>query len=435
MKQKSRRKSLRRELLCLCVIAFVISLVFYKAAIVFGVGYLSERYNTEEHIAKLEKTYAVELQNYVRKHKISIHDLEQIDKWTLRKYDVYLKLFYEGKLIYDTLYGMTEYEEVPEEYVGGYGRLHTYPIQFSDGKAEAVLFGYDYRLEDYARYVLLLVAFVLFLTILICGIQKKIRYLARVSREVENLSEDLEQTVTIQGEDEITTVAEGIEHLRQSVIEKMENEKAAYDANMNLITSLSHDLKTPLTSVIGYMELVREKAKGDEELTKCVDISLEKAMHLKKQTNDLFEHFLVHSNGYPIAFEEVYANELIVQMLEENLFDLEAKGVKVRRSISDITSRLQVNVHLIQSIFENLFSNLNKYADLRQEIRVRYYLDGNQLFVSLENAKRTEQNVNHASTKIGLSNCKAIMEKHHGSLMVEETEENFRVTLCFPVFP
>lgn len=424
---------MRRELLCLCTIAFVISFAFYQIAIIFGVGHLSERYNTEEHIAKLEKIYVGALQDYVKEHGLSLHDLEQIDTWTLQQHDVYLKLFYEGKLVYDTLYGKTDYEKIPEEHVSEYGQMDTYTIPFSDGDAEALLFTYDYRLESYARYVLLLVAFVLFLTILICGIQKKIRYLVKISREVEDLSEDLEKTVTIQGEDEITTVAEGIEHLRQSVVEKMENEKTAYDANMNLITSLSHDLKTPLTSVIGYMELVRERAKEDEELTRYVDISLEKAMYLKKQTNDLFEHFLVHSNGYPILFEEVYANELIVQMLEENLFDFEAKGVKVRRTISDITSRLQVNVHLIQSVFENLFSNLNKYADLRQEIRVQYYLDGNQLFVSLENAKRTEKNVNYASTKIGLSNCKAIMEKHHGSLVVEETEENFRVTLCFPV--
>ena len=425
---------MRRELLCLCTIAFVISFAFYQIAIIFGVGYLSERYNTEEHLEKLEKTYVGALQDYVKEHDLSLYDLEQIDAWTLQRHDVYLKLFHEGKLVYDALYGKTNYEKLPEEHASEYGQMDTYTIPFSDGNAEALLFTYDYRLESYARYVLLLVAFVLFLTILICGIQKKIRYLMKVSREVEDLSEDLEKTVTIQGEDEITTVAEGIEHLRQSVIEKMENEKTAYDANMNLITSLSHDLKTPLTSVIGYMELVRERVKDDEELTRCVDISLEKAMYLKKQTNDLFEHFLMHSNGYPILFEEVYANELMIQMLEENLFDLEAKGVKIRRNVSDITSRLQVNVHLIQSVFENLFSNLNKYADFRQEIRVQYYLDGNQLFVSLENAKRTEQAREDASTKIGLSNCKAIMEKHHGSLVVDETEEKFRVTLCFPVF-
>ena len=434
MKPKIKKKSLTKELLYLCILAFVISFAFYQVAIIFGVGYVSEQYNTEEHIAKLEKMYAGELQAYIEEYGLSLHDLDRIDTWALRQRDVYLKLFDEGTLMYDTLYGVTDYEEVSEERVEQYGKMHAYTIRFSDGEAEALLFAYDYRLESYARYMILLVAFVLFLTILICGIREKIRYLVRVSREVERLSEDLEQTVTIQGEDEIATVAEGIEHLRQSVIEKMNNEKAAYDANMNLITSLSHDLKTPLTSVIGYMELVRERMKEDEELTKYVDISLEKAMYLKKQTNDLFEHFLVHSNGYPILFEEVYANELIVQMLEENLFDLETKGVKIQRNVSDITSRLRVNVHLMQSVFENLFSNLKKYADLSQEIQVRYGLNGNQLFVSVENAKCTEQNERHASTKIGLSNCKAIMEKHEGSLVVEETEKNFRVTLCFPVF-
>lgn len=163
-----------------------------------------------------------------------------------------------------------------------------------------------------------------------------------------------------------------------------------------------------------------------------LNISLEKAMYLKQQTNDLFEHFLLHSNGYQIVFEKVNANELIVQMLEENLLELEAKGVPVKRQISNIAASISVNVNLIYSVFENLFSNLNKYADLSKEVQVGYQLREGYLVVFIENSKKTEKNKNWISTKIGLDNCRAIMGKHKGKLEIEETNERFKVTLWLP---
>lgn len=138
------------------------------------------------------------------------------------------------------------------------------------------------------------------------------------------------------------------------------------------------------------------------------------------------------ANGYQIVFEKVNANELIVQMLEENLLELEAKGVPVKRQISNIAASISVNVNLIYSVFENLFSNLNKYADLSKEVQVGYQLREGYLVVFIENSKKTEKNKNWISTKIGLDNCRAIMGKHKGKLEIEETNERFKVTLWLP---
>ena len=430
---KKSKKSLTKELLMLCILAFGIAFLFYQVTTAFGIHRISERYNTEHHIEVLEKKYAKELQVYVDENKVTLKDLEKIDAWALEQTDVYLKLFYKGNLFYDTLYGAMRYEKLPKEEAGLYEEMKFYRIQLQDGTVEALLFGYDYRVESYVRFAILIVSFLLFFVVFILGIRKKISYLVTISEQVDRVTENLEHEVSVQGEDEIANVAQKINDLRASVIEKMEREKEAYDANMHLVTTLSHDIKTPLTSVIAYLELAREKLKGEEEISRYLMIAFDKAMHLKKQTNDLFEHFLLHSNTMKIAFEEVNGNELIVQMLEENLFDLEAKGVVVNRKISDITSTLHVNVHLIYRVFENLFSNINKYADFTKEIEVEYYLKEEKLIVSVKNKKKQERNVSCPSTKIGLNNCKAIMEKHGGRLEIEETEESFRITLYFPV--
>lgn len=76
-------------------------------------------------------------------------------------------------------------------------------------------------------------------------------------------------------------------------------------------------------------------------------------------------------------------------MVEENLLDLEAKGVSVVRNIKDITSTLSVNIELVYSVFENIFSNLYKYADLKQCIKVQYQIKKEYLEISIENTKNS----------------------------------------------
>lgn len=161
-------------------------------------------------------------------------------------------------------------------------------------------------------------------------------------------------------------------------------------------------------------------------------ISLNKANHLKNITNEIFDHFLLHSDNYNIIFEEVNTKDLIIPMLEENLVDLELKGVTIERNIEDINSKINVNINLIYRIFENVFSNIEKYADLSKSIMVMYYIKDSVLLVSIKNYKKKKYK-SCSSTKIGLNNCIAIMEKHHGKFDVFETDEIFEITLIFPL--
>lgn len=85
---KKSKKSLTKELLILCVLAFGIAFLFYQIATAFGVQYISERYNTAYHIEILEKKYAKELQVYVDENQVTLNDLEKIDAWALEQTDV-----------------------------------------------------------------------------------------------------------------------------------------------------------------------------------------------------------------------------------------------------------------------------------------------------------------------------------------------------------
>lgn len=430
---KNKRTTLRKELVLLCLIAFAISFSVYKIGSNLAVRTVSKYYNTEKHIKYLEKKYIQEFQKYIQENNISLDNLPMVDDWISGKDDIYIKLFYKGNLIYDTLYGITDYSEVPTEKIQNYSKKYFYPLKIGNQEIKAIIFCYDFAIENYCKNVILIFSFLLFLTILLFGVKKKINYLAIMSNEVKNLTEDLNTKITLKGNDEIYQVAQGIDELRRTIISEIEQEKEAYNSNISLVTTLSHDIKTPLTSVISYIELASEKIKDDEQSFEFLNIALTKAMYLRSLTKELFEHFLLKSQAYNITFEKVNANELVVQMIEENLLDLEAKGVIVTRNIKDITSTLMVNIELVYSVFENIFSNIYRYADLRQHIKVQYQINNEYLEISIENVKNSKKNTNELSTQIGLRNSKAIMERHSGNLEIIDAKDTFRVILRFPV--
>lgn len=430
---KNKRTTLRKELVLLCLVAFAISFSVYKIGSNLAVYTISKYYNTETHIQYLEKKYIQELQEYIQGNNISLDDLSLVDDWIFGKDDVYIKLFYKGNLIYDTLYGAIDYSEVPTEKIQNYSKIDVYTLKVGNQEIKVVLFCYDFKIENYCKNGVLIFSFILFLIIILYGVKRKINYLTIISSETEKLTENLNTKITLKGNDEIYEVAQGIDKLRKSIISKIEQEKEAYNSNIALVTALSHDIKTPLTSVISYIELVSEKIKDDEQSLEFLNIALSKALYLRRLTKELFEHFLLKSQAYNITFEKVNANELVVQMVEENLLDLEAKGVSVVRNIKDITSTLSLNIELVYSVFENIFSNLYKYADLKQCIKVQYQIKKEYLEISIENTKNCKKNTNELSTQIGLRNSKAIMERHSGNLEIIDAKDTFKVILRFPV--
>lgn len=430
--KNNKRSYLSRELFLLSLLSFCISIIFYLVISSLSIYVVEKYYNIRSRNSVLEEKYIKELQDYITLNDITIENIGMIDGWVLKKGNVFLGIFMNGNLIYDAMHGITEYENVYSEETDHYSGIKHYSLKLSDKDVQAIIFCYDYSMDAYAIYCSLILSFLVFFIILVNGIRRKISYLVILQNDLDKLSESLDLPITIQGHDEITHVAHGIDYLRLSIIDKLKKEKLAYDTNINLVTSLSHDIKTPLTSVIAYLELAIEKVNCNEELEKYIKISLEKSNHLKNLINELFDHFLLHSNNYEITFEQVNGNEFITQMLEENLFELEERGVKIKRNIKDVTSLLSININLLHRLFDNIFSNIYKYADLTKEIFVEYYLENDHLVVSIKNYKMKNPS-KKTSANIGLNNCKAIMEKHSGKFHILETEETFSAIMYFVI--
>ncbi|MCR0155787.1 HAMP domain-containing histidine kinase [[Clostridium] innocuum] len=432
--KKNSFRSLRTELLLLCLAAFGLCLLFHIAASEVSMIMIDSYFNDDQNIETMEKKKLDSLQTYIIDKKIALNELEQINGWLSSQTDVLIKIYHNGYLMYDSIYGLADNNELSLESKNDYPNFSYYTLDLEDAKVEVSLLCYDYTLQNNVGTMISIITVVLFFYIVIRGVRKKIKYLIQLYDDLNALSCDLSHEMHIAGNDEITQVAYRIESLRNSVIEKMDDEKRAYDTNMQLVTTLSHDIKTPLTSIIGFLELAKNNSKENQMNYHYLDIALEKSFHLNNLLNELFSHFLLHSNSYEIQFEKVDTGILINQILEEYLYELETKGAIINRDIHDVTSEISVNINLFQRLISNIFSNINKYADLNKPISIQYYLAENTLIIKIKNSKKTERNFTQNSTKIGLNNCRAIMQKHKGEFVSYEDADSFVVELHFPVY-
>lgn len=169
-------------------------------------------------------------------------------------------------------------------------------MTFSDGNADVLLYGfYDYQFYTYTFVGELFLSFLLLLSITMLGIRKIIRYILRLSREIRILEGgDLSYPITVSGHDELSRLAESLDSMRQSLREQTEQEKQLTQANQRMVTEMSHDLRTPLTSIMLYTEiLLKGRYKDQEQLLEYVKKIDQKARRLKQLSDHLFEYSLV----------------------------------------------------------------------------------------------------------------------------------------------
>lgn len=115
--------------------------------------------------------------------------------------------------------------------------------------------------------------------------------------------------------------------MRKSFIDRLQSENEARSANSELITAISHDLRTPLTALVGYLDIIEyKKYKTTENLMQYIHNSREKAYQIKSLSYKLFEYFLVFDRKNYLDLETFNLTEILSQLFEEQIFMLNNKG-------------------------------------------------------------------------------------------------------------
>lgn len=156
---------------------------------------------------------------------------------------------------------------------------------------------------------------------------------------------------------------------RNAIQENLKSERLKTE----LITNVSHDIKTPLTSIINYVDLLKKEEIPNEKIKEYIEILNQKSQRLKKLTEDLVEASKVSSGNVKLEIEEIDIKELLNQTIGEFKDKFENKKLKIEMRMPESPSKIKADNRYMYRVIENLFSNITKYA-----------LDGSRVYIDIK---------------------------------------------------
>lgn len=433
----SRGHSLSTQLFFDVLRSLLAAVVVFFALFGVGIWLLTRTVYGDSFMDRMTDQKFEALQEYVEEERVTAENLRPLDIWCGRGSKIYLLLFQGEELLYDSYY--TSLQQAPSEVYDPdlEDPEREYALELSDG-TQTRAFLYYYAGDAYYYGTLFLSgvgAFLIFSLCFISSAHRKLRYIQQIKAELDILAGgDLSYPVTVQGEDELGELAAGIDQMRRSIAAHQAEEERMRLANSELVTAMSHDLRTPLTSLLAYLELMeRGKYENEEQLSHFIRRSLEKTLQIKSMADKLFEYFLVYSSEWaPPGLENRDADELLQHLLGEYAFSLESHGFLVEQSFEPLDGQIQVNLELLRRMFDNLYANLLKYADAACPVEFSYRRRGEQVCITLSNHISPKRDKKQ-STNIGLNTCVKILRCHGGSFSYQEMGELFLVEVRLPL--
>ena len=437
MSNPIRRKSLSVQLLAGVLLSLLAAAAAFGVFYFLGIELIDHTFYSERFTQRMADRQFQRLQDYVTQEGVTTEKLHRLNAWCSRGSGVYLTVYRDGVLIYESqvvkeLSAETGSYDPEEE-----NAQREYALTFSDGvRAQAFLY---YSASDAFYFWMVgvsgLLAFAVFSFCFVVLVNRKVRYIKKLKAELDILAGgDMEHSVTVRGQDELGELATGIDEMRRSILNHQRSEEEIRSANSQLVTAMSHDLRTPLTSLLAFLEVLdRDKASDEEQRRHLIHQSLDKAMSIKSMADKLFEYFLVYTSEWEDPeLESRDADELMQQFWQEYAFALESHGFTVATDFNELNGTVAVNLELLRRAFDNLYANLVKYADAAQPIRIVYGRDGEQIRLTLSNAISGLRD-RKESTNIGLNTCKRILRMHEGSFEAVEKDDRFTVFVTLPL--
>ena len=281
--------------------------------------------------------------------------------------------------------------------------------------------------------------------------EKSAAYIGRISDAVERISGgDLTTQVEVVGDDEFSSMASNLNKMVEDIRRLMDKERESERTKNELITNVAHDLRTPLTSIIGYLELLSGQVVLPPEMQKkYIDIAYSKAKRLEKLIEDLFGFTKMNYGKLAMHVSKVDIVKLLGQLLEESYPNFANKGLSYELQSNVPAKIITADGNLLARLFDNLIGNAIKYGAEGKRILVKVMADTDTVQVSVTNYGyvipaeelplifdkfyRVEQSrsTHTGGTGLGLAIVKNIVDMHGGTITVKSDLNGtvFTVTL------
>ena len=214
-----------------------------------------------------------------------------------------------------------------------------------------------------------------------------------------------------------------------------------------LITNVSHDLKTPLTSLISYVDLLKKEGLTSERAPEYLDVLDRQSQRLKKLTEDLVEASKASTGNIQAKLEDTDVNLLLSQAVGEYSERLAAASLTPVTTLDIAEPHILVDGRLLWRVFDNLLSNVTKYALPGTRVYLTTEARDGKVFVTFRNVSREPLNIsaeelmerfvrgdasrNTEGSGLGLSIARSLTELNGGSLALTVDGDLFKATLVF----
>lgn len=393
---KKIQESVRFELVIVFTICFLLSTIFYSFAnrilakneTVSNLAYdidsikvrasnLAETINNDSEI-----DIASTLEMYSNtNNKIFITDLDGKILFKVNS-DIEEKLD-----IYNILYKINTVDSTSAE------QAFLYPIQIEDDKMYLIYYEtpeayivYDYYTNENA-FLSLVLSVIIFISLFIIITNKKMKYIEEIELGLRVISNgNLSYRIEEKGNDEIKHLARNINNMAKEINDRIESERNSEKTKNELITNVSHDLRTPLTSIMGYIGLVKDgKYENESVMKEYLNIAFNKSNQLKDLIDDLFEYTKLNNNGVELYKKNINIVDLLSQIIEEYIYILEDNNLEIKTDFRSENNILEVDPSKMVRVFENLITNAVKYSYKPGVIKISTYENKDSIFIKVTN--------------------------------------------------
>ena len=281
--------------------------------------------------------------------------------------------------------------------------------------------------------------------------QSHVLYMEEISRTMAEIAKgNFHQTIEVKGDDELSDIAQQLNTMSVQLHRLMEQQHQAEQSKNELITNVAHDLRTPLTAILGYLELLTNRPMlSEENKDHYISIVLQKTRHLQHMIEELFGFTKLNHDGLPLQPSRLDIVKLLAQLLDEfyPLFTQNHLSYEYRSSASSLM--LKGDGTLLARLFDNLINNAIKYGKEGKLIRVILDTDNTHVSIQVINygmvipasaqekifekfyRVETSRSTNTGGTGLGLAIAQNIAELHGGNITVKSDLDGtvFRVML------
>ncbi|MED1952102.1 sensor histidine kinase [Brevibacillus centrosporus] len=258
---------------------------------------------------------------------------------------------------------------------------------------------------------------------------------------------DLKATIVEKPRGKLADLAHSLNNIRQGLQHSVESQMKSERLKSELITNVSHDLKTPLTSIINYVDLLKRDNLTQDDIKNYVDVLERKTNRLKVLIDDLFEAAKTASGSVELNIEQVNVSALLNQAIAEFSDKIDESTLTFRVNIEQPKIMAPLDGKKTWRVFENLIGNALKYSMPNTRVHVHLTETQNEVVLTIKNVsayeidfaadelferfKRADQSRNTEGSGLGLAIAKSIVELQGGKLAIDIDGDYFKVIVTF----